>query len=184
MWPFLKEVDMTRNIIITGAMGSGKSTVLKLLKAEGFIVIEEPARQILAEQRSIEDDGVPEQNPKLFTQLLLSRAIYQYKQMQNTHDTVIYDRGIPDNIAYAQLFKFNYLPAHHAAKLYRYDSSVFIFPAWKEIYTTDDERIMSFEAAKAFGDDVRKIYQKYGYNLIDVPCISPEGRLEFIKERI
>lgn len=99
---------MTRNIIITGAMGSGKSTVLKLLKAEGFIVVEEPAREILAEQRSIGDEGVPEKNPKLFVQLLLSRAIYQYKQMQEAYDTVIFDRGIPDNIAYAQLFKLDY----------------------------------------------------------------------------
>lgn len=73
---------MTKRFVITGAMGSGKSTVLKLLQAEGLSVIEEPARQILAEQRSIGDEGVPEKNPKFFTQLLLSRAIYQYKQMQ------------------------------------------------------------------------------------------------------
>lgn len=175
---------MTNNIVITGAMGSGKSTVLKLLKAEGLTVVEEPAREILAEQRSIGDEGVPEKNPMLFTQLLLSRAIYQYKQMQNAHDMVIYDRGIPDNIAYAQLFNLNYLPAHRAAKLYPYNSDIFVFPAWKEIYTTDDERIMPFEAAKAFGDEVQKNYKEYGYNLIEVPCISPEARAQFIKERI
>lgn len=175
---------MTRNIIITGAMGSGKSSVLKLLKLEGLVVVEEPARQILAEQRSIRDEGIPEKNPKLFTQLLLSRAIYQYKQMQGAHDTVIFDRGIPDNIAYAQLFKLDYLPAHNAARLYPYDSNVFIFPAWEEIYTTDDERIMSFEAAKSFGDDVEKIYKEYGYTLIVVPCITPEERVRFIKRRI
>lgn len=165
-------------------MGSGKSTVLQLLKHHGFTVVTEPAREILAEQRAIADEGVPEKNPKLFTQLLLSRAIYQYKQMQSSAETIIFDRGIPDNIAYAQLFKLNYLPAHNAAKLYTYDSNVFLFPAWEEIYTTDDERIMSFEAAKKFGDDVRKIYTEYGYNLIDVPCVSPEERLLFIKERI
>lgn len=175
---------MTKHVVITGAMGSGKSTVLKLLKAEGFTVVEEPAREILAEQRSIGDDGVPKKNPKLFTQLLLSRAIYQYKQMQNVPDTVIFDRGIPDNIAYAQLFKLDYLPAHNAARLYPYDSNIFIFPAWEEIYTTDDERIMSFEAAKSFGDDVQRIYKEYGHNLIEVPRISPEERVQFIKERI
>ncbi len=174
----------TKNIIITGAMGSGKSTVLKLLQMQGFTVVEEPARQILAEQRSIEDEGVPEKNPKLFTQLLLSRAIYQYKQMQNIGGTVIYDRGVPDNIAYARLLKLNYLPANHAAKLYRYESHVFMFPAWKEIYTTDDERKMSFEAAEAFGNDVQKIYKEQGYTIINVPCVSPEERVRIIMERI
>jgi predicted ATPase len=175
---------MTKNIVITGAMGSGKSTVLQLLKAQGFNVVPEPAREVLAEQRSIRGDGVPEQNPKLFTQLLLSRAIYQYKQMQATHDIVIFDRGIPDNIAYAQLFNLDYAPAHQATKLYPYDTNVFIFPAWEEIYATDDERTMSFDAAKAFGDNVQKIYKEYGYNLIEVPCISPDERARFIKEKI
>lgn len=53
-------------------MGSGKSIVLQLLKLQGFTVVPEPAREILAEQRTIGDEGVPENNPKLFTQLLLS----------------------------------------------------------------------------------------------------------------
>ena len=175
---------MPKNMIITGAMGSGKSTVLQLIKAQGFNVVPEPAREILAEQRSIGDEGVPEQNPKLFTQLLLSRAIYQYKQMQTSHEVVIFDRGIPDNIAYAQLFNLDYPPAQQAAKLYRYHTDVFIFPAWDEIYTTDDERIISFEAAKAFGDSVHKIYKQCGYNLIEVPCVSPQERARFIINNI
>ena len=175
---------MTKRFIITGAMGSGKSTVLKLLQAEDLSVIEEPARQILAEQRSIGDNGVPEQNPKFFTQLLLSRAIYQYTQIQGLKKSVIYDRGIPDIIAYAHLFNFDYLPAQQASKLYRYETNVFIFPAWKDIYTTDDERTMSFEAAKDFGIEVQKIYKEYGYALIKVPCVSPEERAQFILERL
>lgn len=178
---FIKKAKcMTKSIIITGAMGSGKSTVLQLLKAKGFIVVAEPAREILAEQRSIEDEGVPEKDPKLFTQLLLSRAIYQYKEMQNTNDIVIFDRGIPDNIAYARLFKLNYEPASHATKLFRYHTNVFILPAWKEIYTTDDEHLMSFDASKKFGDDVCKIYKEHGYHLIEVPRVTPEERAQFI----
>lgn len=173
---------MAKKIIITGAMGSGKSTVLKLLKAQGLIVVEEPAREILAEQRSIGDEGVPETNPTLFTQLLLSRAIYQYKEMQDSHDTVIYDRGIPDNIAYARLFNIDYLPAHRAAELYRYDTNVLYFPAWKDIYATDDERTMSFDEAKAFGDDIWEIYGEYGYKLIEVPCVSADKRVNFIMQ--
>jgi predicted ATPase len=175
---------MTKHIILTGAMGSGKSTVLNLLKQKGFITIEEPARSILAEQRSIEDEGVPEKNPKLFTQLLLSRAIYQYKLMQKTGGVIIYDRGVPDNIAYAQLFNLDYHPAHIAAQLYRYHPYVFVFPAWEEIYTTDDERKMSFEAAKAFGDEVRVIYRDYGYSLINIPYMSAEERVQFIIEHL
>lgn len=175
---------MSKNIIITGAMGSGKSTVLQLLKSQHFNVMPEPAREILAEQRSIGGSGVPEQNPKLFVELLLSRSIYQFKQSQKNNDIVIFDRGIPDIIAYAQLFGLDYPAAQRAAEQYRYASTVFILPAWKEIYVTDDERTMSFEAAKEFGNNIRKIYEEHGYTLIDVPCITPEERAAFIKARI
>lgn len=165
-------------------MGSGKSTVLKLLKSAGLNVAEEPARRILAEQRNIGDEGLPNKNPKLFIQLLLSRAIYQYTQAQDLDEVIVYDRGIPDIIAYAQLFNLDYLPAQTAAKLYRYETTAFIFPAWKDIYITDDERIMSYEAAENFGISIQKVYQQYAYKLVEVPCISPQERVNFIMERL
>lgn len=175
---------MSKNIIVTGAMGSGKSTVLKLLKDENLMVISEPAREILSEQRSIQGNGVPEKNPLLFTELLLSRSIYQFKQMQNNTGIVIYDRGIPDNIAYAKLFNLNYPPAHHAAKIFRYDTEVLFFPAWEEIYTTDDERLMPYEAAKEFGDNLKEVYYELSYNLIEVPFIPSKARANFIRKLI
>jgi predicted ATPase len=169
---------------MTGAMGSGKSTVLKFLKSAGFNVIEEPARQILTEQRSIRDEGVPEKNPKYFLQLMLSRAIYQYKQTAELDGNVIYDRGVPDIIAYSNLFYLNYPPAQKASELFRYETKIFLFPAWREIYSTDEERKMSFELAQDFGLKVQKIYSEYGYRLIEVPCISPEERAQFIIDRL
>lgn len=175
---------MPKRFVLTGAMGSGKSTVLKLLRDAGLSIIEEPARQILAEQRSIGDEGVPEKNPQYFSQLMLSRAIYQFKQTQELDENIVYDRGIPDMLAYFNLFNLNYLPAKQASILFRYEPQVFIFPAWQEIYATDDERKMSFESARDFGIEVQKIYKECGYSLIHVPCVSPEQRAQFIIERL
>lgn len=175
---------MPKRFILTGSMGSGKSTILKLLQATGLVVVEEPARRILVEQRSIGDDGVPEKNPKYFSQLLLSRAIYQFTQMQEYDGNIIYDRGIPDVIAYFRLFDLSYPPAEQASKQFRYESDVFVFPAWQEIYTTDDERKMPFELARSFGMNVQEIYKEYGYTLIQVPCVSPKERAQFIIDRL
>jgi len=100
--------------VLTGAMGSGKSTILNELRTLGLPCMEEPARQILAEQRAIEGSGVPEHDPKLFIDLLLSRSIYQFKEMEHLQGPVIYDRGIPDNIAYAKLFDLDRSPSMNA----------------------------------------------------------------------
>ncbi len=47
-------------IILTGAMGAGKTTVLKKLKELNYICVDEPARQISEEQRLINRTGFPE----------------------------------------------------------------------------------------------------------------------------
>ncbi|KTD62165.1 AAA family ATPase [Legionella spiritensis] len=170
--------------ILTGAMGAGKSTILKELRKLGFLCIDEPARQILAEQRAIEGSGVPEHDPKLFADLLLSRSIYQFKQMENRQGPVIYDRGIPDNIGYAKLFDLDCHSQTKAAHQYQYNKQVLFLPAWEEIYENDDERKMTYSQAKLFGDDVRKIYEDLSYNIIEVPLLPPYERAEFIVNTI
>ena len=111
--------------ILTGAMGAGKSTVLRELRKLCMICVDEPARQILAEQRSIQGDAIPDKNKALFTILLLSRSINQFKQLQGHQGPVIFDRGIPDNIGYAQLFNVNTTLYFNASHQYRYNKRVF-----------------------------------------------------------
>ena len=170
--------------VLSGAMGGGKSAVLSRLKDLGGATVPEPAREILAEQRLIQAKGVPERNVDLFTMLMLSRSIHNYYEHLSGEEAVIFDRGIPDMIAYARLFRLDETSYENAAKEFRYNPMVFHFPAWEQIYTTDSERKMSFEAAKTFGDDVRSIYEKLSYRILEVPCFSAEERVQFIWHRI
>lgn len=172
---------MTQKIIITGAMGSGKSTVLSELSQQGLFVFEEPARKILAEQRLINGYGVPEKDSFVFTHLLLSRSIhYYYEADKSNRDMVLFDRGIADNIAYAKLFNLDVNPFESAASSFKFNPNVFFLPAWENIYTTDDERKMTYEQSRQFGDQLKEIYQRLGYNLIEVPKTSPLKRAKFI----
>lgn len=170
--------------ILTGAMGAGKSTILKELRKLGLVCVDEPARQILAEQRAIGGDGVPEYDPKLFTELLLSRSIYQFHQMEDRQGPVLYDRGIPDNISYAKLFDLDLKPYINASHQYQYNRQVFFLPAWEAIYENDDERKMTFDQAKQFGEDVRNRYEDLDYSVITVPMSDPAARAEFIIQTI
>ncbi|MCB9134822.1 MAG: AAA family ATPase [Anaerolineales bacterium] len=170
--------------ILSGAMGGGKSTILSALKARGHHCIPEPAREILAEQRLIQGVGVPEKNPDMFCSLMLSRAMHNYSQNLSTAGNVIFDRSIPDMLVYARLFSLDETPYTHAAHEFRTHPTVFFFPAWQEIYTNDSERKMSFEQARAFGDTVRAIYEKFGYRILEVPRFSIEERVQFILDKL
>ena len=68
-----------------------------------------------------------------------------------------------------------------AAATYMYSKTVICFPAWKEIYTLDDERRMDFESAKRFGETVAATYRRLGYETIELPRVSIEKRVEFIR---
>ncbi len=171
-------------IILTGAMGGGKSTILKELSARGIGCIEEPARQILKEQRAAGKDGTPDKNPDRFNELMLEKMITDYQSIQSSEDIFIFDRGIADVIAYAGLLNVNSAAALKAANEYKYNSHVFMFDAWKEIYINDDERKMSFELSAGFAKSVRKVYMSLGYDIIDVPFISIDERVEFVMGKI
>lgn len=165
-------------------MGSGKSTLIQEIRKAGIRCYAEPAREILAEQRSIQADGVPEQNAELFCKLMLSRSLHNYNQGLNAAKIQIFDRGIPDMVAYAELFSLDTASFYKAADQYRYNPKVFFFEGWSEIYTNDSERKIGFEGASMFGESVRIIYEKLGYEILKVPFQSIEDRTKFILERL
>ena len=169
-----------RFFILTGAFGSGKSTLLRYLQLRGVPGVVEPARPILAQQRSIQGNGLPERDPRLFVELMFSRMLDSWEQSDALSGPVLFDRGIPDILGYAALLGFEFPPGENAARLCRYNPRVFIAPAWEQIYCTDDERTVPFSGAREFGDRIRAIYERLGYTLIDLPCVSVEERAEFI----
>jgi predicted ATPase len=176
-----KELRSTKGlVVITGPPGSGKTPIVGELVASGFTAVAEPAREVIAEQRALGGDGVWDRNPLVFWNLMLSRAVADFRRMSGAPGPVFFDRGIPDLIGYAQLFGLDASDAARAAAAHRYHDPVFVLPSWPEIYVTDDERRMTFEAAEAFGERVRSIYVELGYSVGEVPRDAVVARARFI----
>jgi predicted ATPase len=174
--------DVTR-YILTGAPGSGKTTILRKLEA-GIRTVQEPAREILANQRLIHGRGTPDQDPALFLNLLLRRSIEKYDAVQNTEGPVLYDRGIPDCVGYAVRLGVDPEPAIAASAKYRYHPEVLVLEPWREIYTKDDERTMSYAESVKFNENLLDGYRNSGYTLISVPQGTIESRAAFISDFI
>jgi predicted ATPase len=115
---------------------------------------------------------------------MLARSISQYQDIEASSDLVFFDRGVADNISYAILYGLSFEHGWTAAERYRANSKVFFAPNWRGIYTTDEERTMAFEASAGMGDDLRMIYSKLGYEIIDLPLLSPEQRVAFMLDRL
>jgi predicted ATPase len=52
---------------------------------------------------------------------------------------------------------------------------------WAEIYTTDDERTMSFEATLPFQRLMEEAYEEAGYELVEIPRGSIAERGTFVR---
>lgn len=164
--------------VITGGLGVGKTSVLSLLSPR-YETVAEPARELIAEHRATGDDVTIDQRPELFVEKLISRSIEKYSSASSSAVTV-FDRGLPDCIAYAMAYELDPGPALDAASRYPYEDSVFVAAPWEEIYTTDDMRRATFAEAEAFHADVVETYQRLGYQIIDLPLVSAQERASFI----
>ena len=125
-------------IILTGSPGSGKTAILSRLKGE-FRCVDEPAREVLAEQRATGGRGTWDQDPPLFVHLLLERSIVKYETARRSGDTVLFDRGVPDCVVYAVLAGAEPGPSLAAVDLYRYQPHVLFLEPWSDIYKTDEK---------------------------------------------
>lgn len=111
---------------------------------------------------------------------MLSRALQQYEAALHSDALTIFDRGIPDLIAYSQCFDLASGAEMRAAELYRYNQKVFFAPSWAEIFKNDDERKLTFDQTCDFGENLRVAYQQLGYKLVELPYDTLIKRVEFI----
>ncbi len=142
-------VVTSQTLVLTGAPGTGKSAVLACVRGE-FGVVAEPAREIIAEQRATGGTGTAEQDASLFVGLLLERSIEKFTAVSHAGHTILFDRGIPDCVAHAVVLGVDPGACIDACKTYRHRDEVLVFEPWEAIYTTDDERRMSFADTLTF----------------------------------
>jgi predicted ATPase len=119
-----------------------------------------------------------------FIGLLLEASVANYQAALRRDSPVVFDRGIPDCVAYA-----NHLGADPAAALgatadFRYSPVVLVARPWEEIYTTDDERTMSFDLTVRFQDALDAAYRDAGYEPVEIPRGPVEVRAEFVRDAL
>ena len=164
--------------ILTGAPGTGKSVILSELSLH-YKTFTEPAREIIAEQRSHDGEGLWEKDRELFIRLMIERSLSYYENSSEQQIT-FFDRGIPDCVGYADYGNVETKDFITTAEKFRYNQKVFVFEPWKDIYQNDEERTMSFEEAKNFHQKIVNAYKNLNYDLVIVPRESVQKRLEFI----
>ncbi len=179
-------------IVITGGPGSGKTSVVDALEADGYTCFHEIIRTFTMEAKKGVEAVESKNNPIAFvddslqfnTKLLQGRLAQFNESDSVSSPHVFFDRGMPDVLAYMEYFNQEYPQSFvDLCMENRYDR-ILILPPWKEIYNTDNERFENWEVAFEIYDYLKTAYEDLGYEVIDVPRYGIEERKEFIVKLI
>lgn len=174
-----------RFFVITGGPGSGKTSLIEALAADGIAHAEEAGRAIIRDQVAIGGTALPWADRRKFAELMLSWELRSHRMAQQRQGLVIFDRGVPDVAGYLQLIG-EPVPEHvdRAARQFRYNALVFIAPPWREIFRQDEERKQTWEEAVRTCEAMAEIYTAYGYTLIPLPMVPVAERARFVAEKM
>lgn len=168
--------------VITGGPSSGKTTTIDLLRARGYRVTHEQASDIISEELArgrtlleVRADG------DWFQQEILKRQLEDESTL-SLDETVFLDRGVPDGLGYERYLALTPNPELLAASQQAKYRKVFLLECLP--VKVDWNRHEDAHVQQEIHDAIRATYLELGFDLIDVPVLSPEERVAFILERL
>ena len=170
-------VRLTKWCVITGAPCSGKTTLVQALQKRGHRTIPEVAREIIREEialgRTLQQITA---NAAQFEQKILDRK--QAIEMDlPAHQTIVFDRGLPDSIAYYQMAGLPPNRAYQLSRQVRYEKVFFLEPL---PFTSDGERLENAAQAKRLGGLILTVYRELDYAIIAVPPVRVQQRVRLV----
>jgi predicted ATPase len=170
-------------IVITGGPSSGKTTLINGLKERGYTVSPEAARQIIDESLatgiSVADLRADEKQ--------FQEAVAKLKHLQesslNKNDTIFFDRGMYDTLAYMNYYKFKI--DDWLAELIR-DSTYKLVLMLEPLghYEADYARTEDEQFSKSISALLYKAYASAGIKIIKVPPLAVKARINFIIDQL
>ncbi|NME69571.1 AAA family ATPase [Flammeovirga aprica] len=168
--------------IISGAAGTGKTTLINAINNDGTPTMPEASRQVIMHEQLTGGEGMPWLNVERFSELVFQKTM---RQLKENPDAVFCDRSIIDTIAY---LKFQHKPIQTELTAFPYQKyyhkQVFFALPWEEIYITDPQRPESFSYQKSLSNVLKETYLEYGFELIYLPFESVENRMDFVFDKV
>mgnify|MGYP001354360260 CR=1 FL=1 len=173
------ELKLPRCAVLTGAPGAGKTTLLDAAAAAGLRTSPEVARELLRQPGGMD---LRQRDPLGFAEAMAEAHIREIERHAGAPVPVLFDRGLPDVVGFLDVSGLTVPPGvERACRTLRYHGPILRAPAWAAIYVQDAERIQDWEQAVASDAAVTAAWQRYGYEVTELPLAGVDERLDFVR---
>jgi len=166
--------------VFTGAARCGKTTLIDLMAAKGYKTIVETARFYL-ENEIAKGRLVEEIFKDTNTEPCILEMQLEYERGLGAQETVFLDRALPDSLPF---YRFHDLDTSEVlAECYRYRyASIFLLDQLP--LKLDGVRLEDETYTQVLDDWLYRDYTALGYQVVRVPVLPPEERVEFVLDKI
>lgn len=165
--------------VITGAPCSGKTTLIDLVAAGGFLSVPEVGRKYIereiAKGRTIDEIRASD---VAFASMIKDLQLEIERGLKAT-EVIFLDRALPDCLAYFRLAGLNPNEILPECFYHRY-ASVFVLDRLPVQH--DGVRTEPDVTADLLDEWLARDYSALGYGVVRVPVLPPEKRLAFVNE--
>lgn len=169
------EMNIIR-LVLTGGPGSGKTSLVNSFNELGYTTFQDAATELIL-QGEIPPVIDPIEGAR-FGKKVLDIRIQHFQKAQPGVN--IYDRGIPDGIAFANFLGRNSDPdLIQASERFQY-TRIYILPPWVEIFSNNSYRKESYAQSERIYHRCLETYCSYYQEVTEVPRSSLNERIAFI----
>ncbi len=165
-----------KKYVITGGPGIGKTTVIEILASRGYKIVPEAARIIIEEGKRKGGDILPWVDLEKFQKAVAEKQIELEEKC--AAEVAFQDRGVIDGYGYCINGKVP-VPEVIEKLPKNYYYKVFVLEPLP-IYENDKARWEVRDECLRIHQAIIDAYKHFGYELIMVPVLPPEERVDFI----
>ena len=182
IYPLRKHFPMAlQKHVITGGPCTGKTTTLEALKKKGYNIVEEASRILIDEQNRTGGDLLPWK--RLFDFQIKLTELQLMLESKATTGTHFLDRGVIDNLAFCEWGKIK--PPKElsdAVKKASYNKIFLLEPL--SHFENDSVRTETEEDRVLLTKLIKKHYRAHGYEVISIPSVSVQKRVQLILQKL
>src|SRR5262245_9195098 len=176
-----------RRFIVTGAPGSGKTSIIRQLELDGFSVVEEAATDVIAAAHA-QGKVEPWRHPSFIDAIAHLQRERQIRASYQPDEVQFHDRCIVCTAALAVYLGYPFSPfrTSERERIHKeavYQNRVFFIRNLGFITPTEARRI-SFEDALRFEKIHEETYRDFGFELVSVERGTLAERVSMIKAAI